>query len=84
MPKDIKKIKTKARYEISTIKLVLKIGTFEKKISPKLVLLYVSAGQTQFLLSQKNILVIKAHFWRLSDYEKKNPRKRPTLLRMPT
>ena len=30
MPKDIKKIKTKARYEISTIKLVLKSGTFEK------------------------------------------------------
>ena len=68
MPKDKEKFKTKARYEISTIKLVFKIvkplqKTIHKLIfsPPKLAPFMFPQVKTQFSLSQNNILVTETH-----------------------
>ena len=57
MPKDIKKIKSKARYEISTIKVILKSC---KTFAYNYLFMFLLV-KTQLSLIQKNILVIETH-----------------------
>ena len=57
MPKDIKKIKSKARYEISTIKVILRsCKTFAENYFFMFPLV-----KTQLALIQKNILVLETN-----------------------
>ena len=57
MPKDIKKIKSKARYEISTIKVILKSC---KTFAYNYLFMFLLVNK-KVSLSQKNILVKETH-----------------------